>query len=142
MQLCAQSSRYFSSLFKTASDAFLQRSLGSLQPASAQSWEIKAQQSWASFRLKAMRLVRTSRHSSLARTHVFMYLKRLRTCCRSFWRLNSKLISGNLLREDYSYTRTFIVLELHITTTDSFTNTFTPNLRSGVCLKAILSMVF
>jgi len=96
LQLSRQSSRYFSSLDPTASAALLHRSLCSVHPASLHRVEMKVQHVWASFMLSATLFVRISRQSSLARTHVLMYLKWFNVCSRSFWRLNSK---GHNLRE-------------------------------------------
>jgi len=74
IQLCSQSSRYFSSLVRTASAALQHKSLCSLQPASPHSLAINAQCSRASSALNATRLVRTSRQSSLANMHVLTCL--------------------------------------------------------------------
>ncbi len=90
LQLSIQSSRYFSSLDATASEALLHRSLCSMHPASLQRDEIKEQHAWASFMLNATLFVRTSKQSSLANTHVLIYLKWFNVCSRNFWRLNSK----------------------------------------------------
>lgn len=84
-----QSSRYFSSLEAAASAALLHKSLCSMHPASLQRDEMKWQHAWASFTLNAALFVRTSRQSSLASTHVLMYLKWCSACSRSFWRLSS-----------------------------------------------------
>lgn len=89
LQLSMQSSRYFSSLVATASAALPHRSLCSVQPASLQRDEMKEQHVWASFVLNATLFVRTSRQSSLANTHVLMYLKWFNACSRNCWRLNS-----------------------------------------------------
>lgn len=66
-----------------------------MHPAPLHKVAMYAQQAWASLRLKATRFVRTRRQSSLARTHVRMYLNLLSVSCRSFWRLNSKLRFSN-----------------------------------------------
>ena len=90
MQLCWQSSRYCSSFCVRASAAFLQSSLCSGHPDSLQSFEISVQQFLTSSFSSATRLLRISRHSSLASTQVRMYLNRLSVCSRSFCRLSSK----------------------------------------------------
>jgi hypothetical protein len=98
MQLCWQSSRYCCSSCVRVSAAFLQSSLCSWHPASLQSFEMVWQDSFTSSLLNATRLLRISRHSSLASTHVRMYLNRLRVCSRSFCRLTSKsFFSGGCL---------------------------------------------
>ena len=79
-----QSSRYFSSLDATASAALLHMSLCSVHPASLQRDEINEQHAWASLMLNATLFVRTSRQSSLANTHVLMYLKWFNACSRNF----------------------------------------------------------
>lgn len=91
VQLVRQSSKYFSSLFRISSAALSHRLLCSVHPASLHRMAMYVQQVWASLMLKAMRFVRTRRQSSLARTHVRMYLNLLRVCSRSFWRLNSNV---------------------------------------------------
>lgn len=96
MQLCWQSSRYFSSSVSSVSVAFLQSSLCSAHPDSLQRREMVRQDSFTSSLLSETRLLRMSRHNSLARTHVRMYLNRVSVCSRSFCRLTSKFLCFQL----------------------------------------------
>lgn len=92
MQLWAHCSRYRSSSFvPTASAALRHISLGSWQPASLQSFDTERQISSTSFGSSIALLVRTSRHTSLAKTHVLTYLTLSNTSSLSFFRLISKL---------------------------------------------------
>jgi hypothetical protein len=78
-------------------------SLCSMHPASLQRDEIKEQHAWASFMLNATLFVRTSKQSSLANTHVLIYLKWFNVCSRNFWRLNSKgIVSMSVCRSGIS----------------------------------------
>ena len=97
MQLWAHIFKYFSSsLEPMASAAFLQSSLGSLQPSSLQRLDTKLQTSLTSLGSSTARFVRTNKHSSLAITHVLTYLMRERTSLRNFLRLISKIVSPRL----------------------------------------------
>ena len=90
-QLCIQRSKYSFSFVRTASAAFWHSLLGSVQPASLHSLDMKAQHLWMSFGSKATRFERMRRHSSLARTHVRMCLNLWRVCSRIIWRVISML---------------------------------------------------
>ena len=70
LQLCSQSSRYFSSFWRTNSAAFAHNSLGSVQPVSLQSLAMKMHHSWTSCFSSTALFVRISRQSSRANTHV------------------------------------------------------------------------
>ena len=94
LELCMQSSRYFSSLVRTASAAFWHSSLGSVHPASLHRVTTKEQHSATSFGLRATLFVRMRRHSSLARMHVRTCLNLWRVCSRTIWRVISKLFSS------------------------------------------------
>jgi len=109
MQLCSQSSRYFSSLARTASAALPHRSPGSSQPASLHSVEMNAQHSWASFASNATRLVRTSKQSSLASMHVLTYLNRFSACSRILWRLSSNFSSPATINESNYLSHSFFL---------------------------------
>jgi hypothetical protein len=101
MQLCWQSSRYFASSSRV-STAFLHISLCSSHPDSLHSFEMYRHESFTSSFSNATRLLRTSRHNSLANTHVRTYLNRLSVCSRNFCRLNSKpFFSNNTYKNKY-----------------------------------------
>ena len=97
MQLCLQSSKYFSSSVITASAAFLQSSLGSMHPASRQSFDMKRQHSLTSSGFSATRFVLTSKQSSRAKTQVLMYLNLLKTSSRSLFLVISNSTSPRIL---------------------------------------------
>lgn len=118
-QLCSQSLRYFSSLVRTASAALLHNALGSSHPASRHNLAIKAQESWTSSMSNVTRLARTSRHNSLANTHVLRCLKRLRACSRIFWRLNSKVISLTVSYSRFSFIYSLLVSFLKLQASSS-----------------------
>jgi hypothetical protein len=101
MQLCWHRSRYFASSSRV-STAFLQISLCSSHPDSLHRFEMYRHELLTSSFSNATRLLRTSRHNSLANTHVRTYLNRLSVCSRSFCRLNSKLsFSNNTYKSKY-----------------------------------------
>ena len=103
--LCPQSSRYVSSLPKTASAALAHNSLASTQPASLQSLEIKLQQSWTSCFSSTALCVRTRRHNSKASIHVLVFLIWSSACFRALSRLNSNSFSDRVpLSSSFSFT--------------------------------------